>query len=94
MAKATWRNTTLAESKATRKVEGNQYFPAESIRREFFEPSDYTTECGWKGTAHYYDVVVDGERNQNAAWYYPEPKPEAAEIKNYVAFWRGVDVKR
>lgn len=93
MAKASWRNRTLAESKATRQVEGNQYFPPDSLHREFFEPSDYTTECVWKGTAHYYDVVVDGERNSNAAWYYPDPKPEAREIKDHVAFWRGVQVQ-
>lgn len=93
MAKATWNNTTLAESQATRQVEGNQYFPAGSIHRQFFEPSDYTTECGWKGTAHYYNVVVDGKSNPNAAWYYPEPKPAAAEIKDHVAFWKGVQVQ-
>lgn len=93
MPKATWHETTLAESRTTRQVEGNQYFPAESIHREFFEPSDYTTECGWKGTAHYYHVVVGGQRNLNAAWYYPEPKAAAAEIKNHVAFWKGVQVE-
>ena len=93
MAKATWHDTTLAESHATRQVEGNQYFPAESLQRQFFEPSDYTTECGWKGTAHYYHVVVDGQRNANAAWYYPEPKAAAAEIKRHVAFWKGVQVE-
>jgi uncharacterized protein (DUF427 family) len=93
MAKATWQQTTLAESVQTEQVEGNHYFPATSIRREFLQPSSHTTVCPWKGTAHYYDVVVNGEKNANAAWYYPEPKPAAANIKNYVAFWKGIQVQ-
>lgn len=93
MAKATWHGAMLAESGATRQVEGNHYFPAESVRREYFEASDLTTVCPWKGTAHYYNLVVDGERNPNAAWYYPDPTPAAAEIRNYVAFWKGVKVE-
>jgi uncharacterized protein (DUF427 family) len=93
MAKATWHDATLAESANIERVEGNSYFPADSIHSAFFEPSDHTTVCSWKGTAHYYNVVVNGEKNLNAAWYYPEPKPEAAIIKGYVAFWKGVKVE-
>ncbi len=93
MAKATWHSTTLAESKQTEQVEGNHYFPAESVQREYLQPSDHTTTCPWKGTAHYYDVVVNGEKNENAAWYYPEPKEAAANIKQHVAFWKGVAVE-
>lgn len=93
MAKATWQSTVLAESENIERVEGNVYFPAESIHREFFEPSEHTTECPWKGTAHYYHIDINGEKNQNAAWYYPEPKPEAANIRNHVAFWKGVKVE-
>ena len=93
MAKATWQKTTLAESGRTEQVEGNHYFPADSIQREFFQPSDHTTVCPWKGTAHYYHVVVNGEKNENAAWYYPEPKTAAANIKDHVAFWKGVRVE-
>jgi uncharacterized protein (DUF427 family) len=92
MAKATWHNATLAESSHTEQVEGNQYFPADSIRQECFRPSDHTTVCPWKGVAHYYHVVVDGQTNENAAWYYPEPKSAAANIKDHVAFWKGVQV--
>jgi uncharacterized protein (DUF427 family) len=93
MAKATWQNATLAESGRTEQVEGNHYFPLESINREFFEPSDHTTVCPWKGTAHYYHVIVNGDKNENAAWYYPEPKPAAANIKDHLAFWKGVRVE-
>ena len=90
--KATWNNKTLAESNDTIVVEGNHYFPKDSINTEFFQPSETHTVCGWKGTASYYDVVVDGETNPDAAWYYPEVKPEAKEIEGYVAFWKGVEV--
>ena len=90
--KATWNNTVIAESDATVEVEGNQYFPADSIKKEFFQPSETHTVCGWKGTASYYDVVVDGQTNKDAAWYYPETKPEAKNIEGYVAFWKGVRV--
>jgi len=93
MAKAIWGNATLAESNDTKHVEGNAYFPPESLNQQYVRPSDHTTICSWKGTAHYYDVVVNGLTNQNAAWYYPEPKPEAAPIKGYVAFWKGVRVE-
>jgi uncharacterized protein (DUF427 family) len=93
MMRATWRGATLAESDDTVVVEGNHYFPAESISREHFRESSTHTTCPWKGLASYYDVVVDGEVNHDAAWYYAEPKPAAQEIANHVAFWRGVVVK-
>ncbi len=82
----------IAESDDTVVVEGNHYFPAESIHREYFRDSDHHSLCPWKGEASYYDVVVNGEANANAAWYYPEPKDAAAQIRGHVAFWRGVDV--
>jgi uncharacterized protein (DUF427 family) len=88
--KAVWNGATLADSDKTIEVEGNQYFPADSVKREFFEPSVNKTVCGWKGEASYYDVVVNGERNKAAAWYYPDTKPEAKNIEGYVAFWKGV----
>ncbi len=90
MARATWNGAVIAESDDIVTVEGNLYFPAGSLRSEYFEPSDKTTHCPWKGTASYYDVVVNGERNAAAAWYYPDPKKAAAEIRDRVAFWRGV----
>ena len=92
MPKATWNGKLLAESNQTEIVEGNHYFPADSITKEYFRESDTTTVCGWKGTASYYDVVVDGEVNNDAAWYYPTPKEAAANIAGYVAFWKGVEV--
>lgn len=91
--KAIWNNTTIAESNATVFVEGNQYFPADSIKQEYFQPSATHTVCGWKGTASYYDIVVNGESNKDAAWYYPETKPDAKNIEGYVAFWKGVEIK-
>ena len=93
MPKATWNDTVIAESDATVVVEGNHYFPPDSIRSEFFEANDAQTVCPWKGTASYFDVVVDGNRNAGAAWYYPQPKQAATEIKDHVAFWRGVKVE-
>lgn len=90
--KAIWNNTVVAESDATVVVEGNHYFPADAIHRDYFEPSATTSVCGWKGTAHYYTLNVDGQRNSDAAWYYPEPKSAAAEIAGHIAFWRGVKV--
>jgi len=90
--KAIWNGEVVAESDDTVVVEGNHYFPADSLRREFFEPSDHKTHCPWKGDASYYDVVVGDSRNAGAAWYYPTPKEKATEIKDHVAFWRGVDV--
>lgn len=90
--KAVWNNTVIAESDETVEVEGNQYFPAESIHKDYFQPSETHSVCGWKGTASYYDVVVDGNANKDAAWYYPEAKPDAKNIEGYVAFWKGVEV--
>jgi uncharacterized protein (DUF427 family) len=90
--KAVWQDVTLAESDNTVVVEGNHYFPLDSINCDFFEPSDSHTVCPWKGTASYYTLVVDGAENVDAAWYYPEPKPAADEIRDRVAFWRGVEV--
>jgi len=93
MAKASWGGKIIAESGATVVVEGNQYFPLENVNKEFLKPSTHTTVCPWKGTAHYYHVSVNGMQNDNAAWYYPEPKPAAAEIKDRIAFWKGVRVE-
>ncbi len=89
---AIWNDTILAESDSTVVVEGNHYFPPESVNEAFFAESDHQTTCPWKGRASYYDVVVDGERNENAAWYYPAPKEKASHIKDHVAFWNGVRV--
>ncbi|HVF67828.1 MAG TPA: DUF427 domain-containing protein [Pyrinomonadaceae bacterium] len=91
--KATWKGEVIAESDDTVVVEGNHYFPAGSIKREHFRESETHTVCGWKGTASYYDVVVGGDVNRDAAWFYPEPKDAAKEIKDRVAFWRGVKVE-
>lgn len=91
--KATWNEAVLAESDDTVVVEGNHYFPPDSLNKEFFEASDTHTVCPWKGVASYYNVVVNGTVNKDAAWYYPEVKPAAQEIKNRVAFWRGVRVE-
>lgn len=92
MPKAVWNGTVLAEIDQTVVVEGNHYFPPDSIRREYFQPSQTTTVCGWKGTANYYNVVVNGSINEDAAWYYADPKTEAINIKDHIAFWKGVDV--
>jgi uncharacterized protein (DUF427 family) len=94
MPKAHWNGKVIAESDRFELVEGNVYFPPESVKREFFQPSATHTVCPWKGTASYYTVVVDGKENQDAAWYYPDPKPEAASVKDHVAFWHGVTVER
>jgi Uncharacterized protein conserved in bacteria len=91
--KATWHGATLADSDATVIVERNHYFPIDSINREYFEKSDKHTTCPWKGEASYYDILVAGEVNKDAAWYYPEPKEAAANIKGRVAFWKGVVVE-
>lgn len=91
--KATWKGAVLAESDDTVVVEGNHYFPAESISREHFRESGTHTTCPWKGVASYYDVLVGEEVNADAAWYYPEPKDAAKEIEGRVAFWRGVRVE-
>ena len=90
--KATWENTIVAESDKTIVIEGNHYFPPESVKKEYFRSSDTHSTCPWKGLASYYHVDAGGKVNQDAAWYYPEPKEAAKQIKNYVAFWRGVKV--
>lgn len=92
MATARWNGEVIAQSDATEIVEGNHYFPAESVREEYLRPSDTQTTCPWKGEASYYTLAVNGAENVDAAWYYPAPKPEAAQIKDRVAFWRGVEV--
>jgi len=91
--KATWNGTTLAESDDTVVVENNHYFPADSINAEYFKDSDTETICAWKGTASYKSIEVGGERNEDAAWFYPAPKDAAAEIKDRFAFWKGVTVE-
>jgi uncharacterized protein (DUF427 family) len=91
--KAIWNGAVLAESDRTIAIEGNQYFPADAIRSEFFKPSSTHTVCGWKGTASYYTLAVDGKENPDAAWYYPTPKDAAKEIAGYIAFWKGVKVE-
>jgi len=91
--KAIWNDRVLAESDETIVVEGNHYFPPDSIKKEFFKESVQHTTCPWKGEASYHNVEVDGEVNENAAWYYPEPKEAAENIKGYVAFWNGVEVE-
>ncbi len=93
MPRALWNGAVLAESDRTEVVEGNHYFPPDSIRREHFRPSATQTVCGWKGTASYYDVEVSGQVNRDAAWYYPTPLPAAKQIAGYVAFWKGVRVE-
>jgi len=92
MLKAVWGNAVLAESKDIVEVEGNSYFPPESLLKEYFMPSETTTVCPWKGTASYYHLKVDGKENRDAAWFYPNPKDAAKQIKSRVAFWRGVQV--
>ncbi len=92
MIRATWNGTVLAESDDTIVVEGNHYFPPTAIRCEHFEPSDHHTTCGWKGEASYYDIVVGDRRNANAAWFYPETKSAADNVRGRIAFWRGVEV--
>lgn len=93
MTKAIWNGVVIAESDQTEMVEGNHYFPPNSLNKECFRPNSTTTVCAWKGTANYYDVVVGGQINAGAAWYYANPKPAAKNIKDHVAFWRGVRVE-
>lgn len=90
--RAIWNETVIAESDDTVVVEGNHYFPPGSLRREAFSDSAKTSVCPWKGTASYYTVTVDGQENQDAAWHYPAPKEAASQIKDHVAFWKGVEV--
>ena len=92
--KATWHGATLAESDATVTVEGNHYFPADSLNREYFRESETHTTCPWKGEASYYDIMVDQQVNKDAAWYYPEPQAAARNIKGHVAFWKDVVIDR
>jgi uncharacterized protein (DUF427 family) len=94
MAKATWNGAVLAESDRFEMVEGNVYFPPETLKRELTRESGTHTVCSWKGTASYFDVVVDGKVNKDAVWYYPDPKDAAANIKGYFAFWKGVTVEK
>ncbi len=94
MARAIWNEAVLAESDEYEIVEGNVYFPPSAIKQEYFQESDKQTTCGWKGTASYFHIVVNGEVNKDAAWYYPAPKEEARMIEGHVAFWRGVTVER
>ena len=90
--KAIWNGAVLAESDKTIVVEGNHYFPADAINKEYFRASETHTVCGWKGEASYYDVAVGSQTNKDAAWFYPQAKDAAKEIENYVAFWKGVEV--
>ena len=93
MAKAIWNGAVVAESDGCEMVEGNHYFPPDTVKREYLKPSDTHTLCPWKGTASYYHVEVDGQRNADAAWYYPEPRAAARQIKDHVAFWKGVRIE-
>ena len=92
MAQAMWQGVVLAESEETIVVEGNHYFPPAAVNQAYLRPNSSHTVCPWKGVASYYDVVVDGEVNRGAAWYYPRPKEAAKQIAHYIAFWRGVRV--
>lgn len=94
MAKATWNGAVIAESDDTIAVEGYTYFPESAVKSEHLRASDFHTVCHWKGTASYYDVVVDGKVNKDAAWYYPTPSEAAARVKGRIGFWRGVKVER
>lgn len=94
MAKASWNGVTIAESDVFELVEGNVYFPPSAVKREYFEDSATHTTCGWKGEASYFDIVVNGQRNEDAAWYYQSPKDAAKQINGYLAFWKGVTVDR
>lgn len=93
MARAIWNGTVLAESQETFELEGNTYFPEDSLHHEYFQESQRHTACPWKGLASYYDITVDGEQNSAAAWTYPDPSDAAARIANHVAFWKGVEVE-
>ena len=93
MARAVWNGVTLAESGETVIVEGNHYFPPSALESQYFESSDHSSVCPWKGTASYFSVEVDGQVNRDAVWYYPEPKAAAKQITGRVAFWKGVQVR-
>ena len=94
MPRALWNGVCLADSQATELVEGNHYFPPAAVRRQYLRESDTHTVCSWKGTASYYDVVVNGAVNRDAAWYYPQALPAARHVEGFVAFWNGVEVDR
>lgn len=94
MPKAVWNNAVVAESDQCEVVEGNYYFPPHSLHKDYFRASGNTSVCSWKGEAKYYSLEVDGKQNQDAAWFYPNPKPEAENIRGYVAFWKGVKVEQ
>jgi uncharacterized protein (DUF427 family) len=94
MARATWNGVVVAESDKFHVVENNVYFPPDAIKRDYFRDSETHTTCAWKGLCSYYDLVVDGKTNKDAAWYYPDPKPAAKGITSYVAFWKGVTVEK
>ena len=91
--KALWNNKVIAETKKTILIENNHYFPPEAINKKYFKNSDTQTSCPWKGKASYFTIEVDGKQNEDAAWYYPDPKPAADALKNHVAFWKGVEIK-
>ena len=93
MPRAVWNGAVIAESEDTVVVEGNHYFPPESVNREFLQESSAHTVCPWKGVASYYDIVVEGQTNEGGAWFYPEPSDAASEIRDHIAFWRGVEVE-
>ena len=93
MPKALWNGVVIAESDSTEIIEGNHYFPPAAIDRQYFRESSHTTVCGWKGTASYYDVIVEDSVSANAAWYYPTPKDAVAKVRDHVAFWKGVEVQ-
>lgn len=93
MTTACWNGIIIAQSDDTAVVEGNHYFPRDSVNADYLQGSDTTSVCGWKGTARYHSIVVDGKTNTDAAWYYPEPKSAAAEITDRIAFWKGVEVR-
>lgn len=94
MARAMWNGEVIAQSESFEEVEGNVYFPPSALNQQFFKPSAKHTTCGWKGEASYYHVEVGGQTNEDAAWFYPDPKPAASNIKDHVAFWRGVTIER
>ncbi|MEX0980717.1 MAG: DUF427 domain-containing protein [Bacteroidales bacterium] len=91
--KAIWNNKVIAESDDTVQLEGNSYFPADAVNKAYLKSSQHQSVCPWKGTASYYDIVVDGETNKDAAWHYPEPKDAAKDIRGRLAFWKGVEIK-
>lgn len=93
MVKAIWNETVIAESNNCEIIEDNYYFPPEDVNKQYLQESDTESTCPWKGQAHYYNVVVNESVNEDAAWYYPDPKPAAKKIKNYVAFWKGIQIE-